>query len=530
MNNIQNTFTGKLKKLYKKAGYLDKYGGSVIITGLILLCFWLIFSYFVIKAKILPIRADWVNQRCNPQVMPFAGIINPPKDQSKFSFTASNFSNCIGKILKEMMGDVMKPVYYAEHGVIDMFNELKKGLDEVRKVFADVRSNITDIVQQILNRVLNMLVPVVHIFVKLKDILLKTAGTLTATLLNSLGVYMILQSFVGTFLELLVAGLEALVAAIVISWIMPWTWPVAITMTAIFAAVAIPTSIMTYWFGQIYDNTYKSAPSSSCFDENTKIDTMTGPKCIKNINTGEILSDGTRVTATFKLSSKGEQMYKYHNIVVSGSHQIMTPCGKCISVFEHPHSRRITGYHKPYLYCLSTTSKIININGIIFSDWDEVDNMDWANIQRRAKEYLPIDVHKEHFHKYLENGLGALTPIELLNGEERFIKNIKIGDILSNKTRVLGIVEVDTLNLDAVKKINIKGNAIICGPNVPFFDRNLGNVSTLRMGGSKISSAEKLYHLITDTGSFNVRGTKFYDYNGVIEKMIEGPDILFPSF
>ena len=27
-----------------------------------------------------PIKADWVNQRCTPGVIPFAGLINPPKD------------------------------------------------------------------------------------------------------------------------------------------------------------------------------------------------------------------------------------------------------------------------------------------------------------------------------------------------------------------------------------------------------------------------------------------------------------------
>jgi len=60
MNNIQETFTDYFHKLYAKEGYLDKYGGSVVVTALTLFVFFLIFSWYYVQERIQPIRQDWV--------------------------------------------------------------------------------------------------------------------------------------------------------------------------------------------------------------------------------------------------------------------------------------------------------------------------------------------------------------------------------------------------------------------------------------------------------------------------------------
>ena len=95
MDKIPHTFSKNIEKLYKKSGYLDKYGTSLLITTIILYSFFLAGAYYKVKQEMLPIRADWLNQRCNPAVLPFAGIINAPKGTSAMSYTASNFSGCL---------------------------------------------------------------------------------------------------------------------------------------------------------------------------------------------------------------------------------------------------------------------------------------------------------------------------------------------------------------------------------------------------------------------------------------------------
>ena len=94
MDNISETFGNYFHKVYKKDGYLDKYGGSIVATIITLLIFFIIFSYYYIQNKIEPIRQDWANQRCRPEVMPFAGMINAPPGTSNMEYTSENFMQC----------------------------------------------------------------------------------------------------------------------------------------------------------------------------------------------------------------------------------------------------------------------------------------------------------------------------------------------------------------------------------------------------------------------------------------------------
>ena len=75
MNDIYDTFSEYFNTIYKKTTYLDKYGGSTIVTALFLFTFFIIMSYYYIEANIQPIRQNWVNERCKPQIIPFATLL-----------------------------------------------------------------------------------------------------------------------------------------------------------------------------------------------------------------------------------------------------------------------------------------------------------------------------------------------------------------------------------------------------------------------------------------------------------------------
>jgi hypothetical protein len=63
---------------------------TIIIFGL--LCFTL-----VIK-NIKPLQQNWASERCKPQNMMFAGVINKPPDSSISDYTFNNFKYCTQKI------------------------------------------------------------------------------------------------------------------------------------------------------------------------------------------------------------------------------------------------------------------------------------------------------------------------------------------------------------------------------------------------------------------------------------------------
>ena len=72
-------------------------------------------------------------------------------------------------------------------------------------------------------------------------------------------------------------------------------------------------------------------------------------------------------------------------------------------VSRHPHAKIHSNYLEPYLYCLNTSSKTIQINEHVFSDWDEIFDNDIKNIQKihdirkSGSKNLPCTLVKSNF-------------------------------------------------------------------------------------------------------------------------------------
>lgn len=90
----------KLKKLYSGSGYMRRYGTDVWVSVVICVVFVYLINRYYLTNLLEVIRSDWPNQKCNPLVMPFAGFINKPLNESNFEFTANNFSTCVYDVLK----------------------------------------------------------------------------------------------------------------------------------------------------------------------------------------------------------------------------------------------------------------------------------------------------------------------------------------------------------------------------------------------------------------------------------------------
>ena len=337
MNNINKAFDKYIHKLYTNATYLDKYGASVVITGLTLFVFFLIFSYMYVMNKIKPIRADWLNQRCSPAVIPFAGLINKDPGTSAFEYTATNFQSCLSQILTNIISLFTAPVNALVNAVKEFFAVLVEAIQAIRNLFNTIRKKVMSIVANVMNRIMNILVKMQFIMIKIQAIMGRVQATLTTSLFTTLGTYMALQAFFGAFLEILIAFLIILAAAAIIMWIFPFTWEIAIPMTILFVLLAIPTALIAIGLNELLDLTAPGAiPPNPCFDEDTLIPMSKGYKKISDIQLGDVLKDGGNVTAIFKSSSHNVQVYNLNGIIVTGKHTVFHPEKGWIPVSEHP--------------------------------------------------------------------------------------------------------------------------------------------------------------------------------------------------
>ena len=128
INKVNNNITSTINNIYDKSGFLDKYGGSLWLTVIISIVFFVAISYYHIYNNLQPIKSDWLNQRCNPGVIPFAGLINRPDDMSVYDFTAENFNYCIQNILQDIAGVFLAPIHYLVNSINIIVSELSEAV------------------------------------------------------------------------------------------------------------------------------------------------------------------------------------------------------------------------------------------------------------------------------------------------------------------------------------------------------------------------------------------------------------------
>ncbi len=444
MNNMDNkdnmkTTLNFINDTYDKLSYFDMYGNSVFIFIFITLFVFLVYSYCQIMQKKEAIADDWVNQRCKPQNMPFAGFITHPEGTTPFQYTNENFQYCVQNILTNITSYALEPFQFMISSITDIFNSINNSIQNIREVISKLRHNMEEFTKNIISQVLNVTIPIQKMVIALMDTFNKIQGIMTGGLYTMLGTYNTLQALMGAILELIIKVLVTLVVIIVGLWVLPFTWPAAASMSAVFLAISIPLSIIIVFMTEVLHIKTASIPKLRCFDRKTKIYLYDNTfKFIEDIKIGDTCLDGSVITAKIKVTSKELDMYNLNGIIISGCH-IIKYNNNWIPVREHPCSIRIHRYNEPYLYCLNTSTKTIVLNNITFTDWDEIydDNLEFI------LNYKTIGT-TNNISKTLDNGFSKTTKINLLEGQTNII-NVQIGDVLSTRGVVYGIVELNNL-------------------------------------------------------------------------------------
>jgi len=535
-NNIKNNTDGgfeNFKKMYENLTYLDQYGSSVIMLIVITFVLIVAISYCHIMINSQPIIDDWANQRCKPQIIPIAGFITHPEGVTATEYTAQNFTYCTQSILTSITGDALSPLTNVTASFQTLIGNLSNSLNSVRAMFDKLRGFFQSVTEEIMGRLMNIMIPLQQIIISFRDLIGKIQGTMTAGLFTLLGSYYTLKSLLGAIAQFIVIILIALAASIAIMWALPFTWGIAAVNTGIFLSIAIPMAIiLTFLNNTLGIKGLKSIPHIKCFDKNTYINMYNGvEKKITDINVGDVLIGGNIVTSKITVETKGSIMYELDDIIVSDSH-IIKYGDKWIPVSKHPNAKKCSFYQEPYLYCLNTTNKTIEIGEYIFSDWDEISDEDINNIQKNTNHMFN---EKKDIHKFLDSGFVGNTEIKLSDGHVKQIKDICIGDILENNESVYGIVEIDGRNLNGQYTYNLGDKIFEGGPNLTICDKNIQLSSTLNLNEiydnyleNKINSKKqlckienKLYHLLTNKKTFYVHNIRFYDYNASIDLFLD---------
>ena len=480
----------KFNKIYESQGFFDRYNGSVFASTFLLLVCFIVFSYAYIQTRITPIRNNWTQERCSPMVIPFAGMINAPPNTSKFHFTANNFNFCVTSIIKEMASFAVKPLEAVVKVLGDIIKGLGDAINDIRKILSAIRTTVDKVSRNIMSRILNMLIPFQQMMITTKDLMSKTHAVLVTSQYATLGGMITLISGLFNLQNFVNAFIIAAWAAIAGMWFIPFVgFEMATAATAAMAAITVPFGLISVAMGTIEDLT---GIHPNCFKKGTLIRGSNNTLySIESIPVGTKLLRGGEVTGVMKLTAKNETMYTLSNITVSGSHKVMYE-KEWIHVRDHPNAKLVNNFNDEHIYCLNTSSKKIYTDDYIFMDWDEID-------KSQVQKYGCFET--EDIHHKLDNGFTDDTKINVKGKGRIFIKDIEIGDILTSGDKVRGIVK-----LKNDKEIFDYG--IFKGTYGLSLIQHLGKTHQPIKENHKI-----IYHILTNTGEFNIEGQKIKDYN-----------------
>ena len=433
--------TAAINELYGPASatYFAQYSGSVILFFIVTSVIVVALCYLHAAINIQPIAEDWVNQRCNPKYMPFAGWITHPDGVTAAEYTAQNFAYCTQNVLSSITGTAVAPLTHTTNVLQNMAANIQQSLQSIRAMFDKVRSSLQSVSEEIMGRVLNTTIPLQQMILSVRDIIGKIQGTMTAGLFTALGSYYSLKSLLGAIAEFLVNILIALAATIAILWITPFTWTAAAANTTIFAAIAVPFAvILSFMSKTLHVDTKYNIPKIKCFHPNVQLpiaaaNTEENPVEIQHVKIGDILGDNIgEVTAIIIVEARGSMLLQMPgNIIVSDTHlvQFIDDVGndnwirsKHYPCCKQPAASATT--KTDVLYCLNTTSNTIIPSGspLVYSDWDETAN----NLQRspHAVKHAPIA------HNNIVRNTGEIVDVN----------KIQIGDELWRGEKVYGVV------------------------------------------------------------------------------------------
>ena len=119
------------------------------------------------------------------------------------------------------------------------------------------------------------------------------------------------------------------------------------------------------------------------------------------------------------------------------------------------------------------------------------------------------DKHTSYIHTYLDSGFQGNTPIKMSDGSYKHLQDIQINDILENGEKVYGVVQINGQNIIQQYKYHLGDDVYVYGYDYHWqFENVISN------------KHNKLYHILTDKGMFNINKTLIHDYNYAIDRFL----------
>ena len=162
-----------LKKIYTTQTYFEKYGGYIWLAIIIIMIFSSIVGMLISGGTTNSLKKNWVKHRCNPGVMPFAGIINNTTSKSALEYTEENFVYCVEDIITTMAEIFLTPILEAMSVLGDILNLLPGIFSELLKALEEILAFLRSLLGMLSTLIGNMIIGIVKLVRDVENILTK---------------------------------------------------------------------------------------------------------------------------------------------------------------------------------------------------------------------------------------------------------------------------------------------------------------------------------------------------------------------
>ena len=336
-------------------------------------------------SQVKDVSNQWSKYRCNPLVMPFAGL---------FGYNAKeNFEFCMNTIFTNFSMPFLSSIGDIFQQFATMLQSIFSSLNGLRNSVATMGGGINVIFQEFTDRISNFFFQL-----RLSAIAMRTLfGRLYAVLFSVM--YMGLSG---------ITGVSSFTNTFLFSFLDTFCFP---------GHTELIVQDLTI------QNGHRRVP-------------------IKDIKIGDVLLPGKSVvTATFQFYSKGQEMVKLGPVTVSTNHYVLHK-GKPIMAGDHPHAIRMGPWNSDdLLYCVNTSDHHIPVEYLLFMDYDETSEGDKETlnfIDSRVNGFTKPK-HKDYNYKDSCFAIDEQRIIKTKSGLKA-AKDITVGDKLSTGSEVVGLI------------------------------------------------------------------------------------------
>jgi RpiB/LacA/LacB family sugar-phosphate isomerase len=333
----------------------------------------------------IDIQANWSEYRCQPQMMPLAGL---------FGYSVNeNFEFCLQQIIQESTKGITGPFASGMFGFTSILTNLMNSANSFRTMLATLVGGVIKIISEFKARMTALMGRVKLTASRMKAMMYRVYGTMFAVIYMGLSAQTGIANFGDTF---------------------------------IFRFI-----------------------DTFCFPPEQLVSLESGEQIpISKVLVNHILKGGHRVETIYRFAADGQQMVQLRSqtaepIQVSSNH-FLRHNGKWIMAKDHPDALPIAdwkgGIERP-LICLSTHDHLLPVGSYVFADYDETDEanaetQEWVDKSLNGKTSAPKEKLKSDVS--YEVGLPSYTMIKTLSGYKSLYE-IELGEKITETEIVVGI-------------------------------------------------------------------------------------------